>query len=279
MIDFTLPELGENIAAGDVLRVLVQPGETLAKDQPVLELETDKATIEVPSSVAGKIKDIKVKAGDKVKVGQAILSVDDGAAAPPAPPKPPPVEAAPPPPPPPPAASPQPVESPRPEKVVDFARGVRPPVEPRSDEPAAPAAPSVRRMARELGVDINDVVGAGDEGRISIEDVKAHAKRLIAAAASASPAAGASVTRSAAEALPDFSKWGEIERQPMRGVRRKTAEHLGASWAQIPLVTQYDSADITGFEEIRKRHAKQAGEGAPPLTVTALAIKIVAAAL
>src|SRR5689334_25336594 len=127
MIDFTLPELGENIAAGDVLRVLVQPGETLAKDQPVLELETDKATIEVPSTVAGKIKDIKVKAGDKVKVGQAILSVDDGAAAAAAPPpapappsqpaKPTPVEAAPPPPPP-------PVESPRPEKVVDFARGV-----------------------------------------------------------------------------------------------------------------------------------------------------------
>src|SRR5256886_5453205 len=82
MTDFTLPELGENIAAGDVLRVLVNPGDTLAKDQPVLELETDKATIEVPSSVAGKIKEIKVKAGDKVKVGQAILSVEDGAAAP-----------------------------------------------------------------------------------------------------------------------------------------------------------------------------------------------------
>src|SRR5215831_16864160 len=144
MSDFTLPELGENIAAGDVLRILVQPGDTLAKDQPVLELETDKATIEVPSTVAGKIKDIKVKAGDKVKVGQAILSVDDGAAAapPPAPapppPKPTPVEAAPPPPPP-------PVESTRPEKVVDFARGVRTPVEQQpSGEPAAPAAPSVR---------------------------------------------------------------------------------------------------------------------------------------
>src|SRR6476619_8177083 len=80
--EFTLPELGENIDAGDVLRVLVKPGDTIAKDQPVLELETDKATIEVPSSVAGRVKDVKVKAGDKVKVGQAILSVDDGAAAP-----------------------------------------------------------------------------------------------------------------------------------------------------------------------------------------------------
>ena len=142
------------------------------------------------------------------------------------------------------------------DKVVDFARGARAPVEPRpADEPAAPAAPSVRRMARELGVDIDDVVGTGDEGRISIEDVKAHAKRLISAAA---PAASAATPRVAAEPLPDFSKWGEVERQPMRGVRRKTAEHLGASWAQIPLVTQYDSADITGFEEIRKRHSKRA---------------------
>src|SRR5712671_2106426 len=80
MADFTLPELGENIEAGDVLRVLVKPGDTLAKDQPVLELETDKATIEVPSSVAGQVKEVKVKVGDKVKVGQAILSVDGGAA-------------------------------------------------------------------------------------------------------------------------------------------------------------------------------------------------------
>src|SRR6478752_7562778 len=84
LADFTLPELGENIAAGDVLRVLVNAGDTLAKDQPVLELETDKATIEVPSSVAGQVKEIKVKAGDKVKVGQAILSVEDSAPAKPA---------------------------------------------------------------------------------------------------------------------------------------------------------------------------------------------------
>src|SRR5204862_2284441 len=86
MADFTLPELGENIAAGDVLRVLVNAGDTLTKDQPVLELETDKATIEVPSSVAGKITEVKVKAGDKVKVGQSILSVEDGAAVAAAPP-------------------------------------------------------------------------------------------------------------------------------------------------------------------------------------------------
>jgi pyruvate dehydrogenase E2 component (dihydrolipoamide acetyltransferase) len=132
-------------------------------------------------------------------------------------------------------------------------------------------------MARELGVDINQVPGTGDAGRISVEDVKAHAKRLITAAAS-SPAGG-SAPRPVGEPLPDFSRWGAIERQPMRGIRKKTAEHLGASWATIPLVTQYDLADITGFEEIRKRHTKQAGAAAAPLTVTTLAVKIIAAAL
>src|SRR5436190_19892904 len=203
MADFTLPELGENIAAGDVLRVLVNPGDTLAKDQPVLELETDKATIEVPSSEAGKIKDIKVKAGDKVKVGQAILSVEDGAAAPaPAPAK---TEASTPEQPKAEALKP---EAPKPEapklepvkaapaqdrdKVIDFSRGARPAAEQQpSGEPSAPAAPSVRRMARELGVDIDEVAGTGDEGRISIEDVKAHAKRLISSAAGAPAGAAA----------------------------------------------------------------------------------------
>jgi pyruvate dehydrogenase E2 component (dihydrolipoamide acetyltransferase) len=325
--DFTLPELGENIAGGDVLNVMVKVGDTIAKDQTVLELETDKATIEVPSSLAGKISEIKVKAGDKVKVGQAILSVEAGdapaaaapqkpapAAAPQksapaaAPQKPAPAGASQKPAPqamapaaepdepgaePPPAApksaqtSPaEPAPDTRPasqgDKVVDITRGARPSAGHATaggaDAPSAPAAPSVRRMARELGVDIDEVAGSGDDGRISTEDVKAHAKRLVMIATS--PAgAGASARRGAAEPLPDFSRWGEVERQPMRGVRRKTAEHLGASWATIPLVTQHDLADITGFEEIRKRYAKQAGEAAPPLTVTTLAVKIVAAAL
>jgi pyruvate dehydrogenase E2 component (dihydrolipoamide acetyltransferase) len=288
--DFTLPELGENIAAGDVLRVLVKAGDVLAKDQPVLELETDKATIEVPSSVAGQVKEIKVKAGDKVKVGQTILSVESGdrAAAPAAPPAAkapePPQSAAPPPPPPQPPAPvaevPRPVPQDR-EKVVDISRGVRSAaVEPESSGPSAPAAPSVRRMARELGVDIAEVAGTGDEGRISIEDVKAHAKRLVTMAKANVAAIGSHAgAHAVAEPLPDFSRWGAIERQPMRGVRRKTAEHLGAVWATVPLVTQYDVADISGFEEVRKRHARQAGESGPPLTVTALAIKVIAAAL
>ena len=318
--DFTLPELGENIASGDVLNVLVKVGDTLVKDQPVLELETDKATIEVPSSIGGTVTEIKVKPGDKVKVGQAILSVDSGASAA-APQKPTPVAAAAPEPAPEAVEPPAEVARPFPasareeserasarldeapearsrqgrdrgaesalqsdSKVVDISRGSRPAAAHASGAadaqagPSAPAAPSVRRMARELGVNIDEVPGTGDDGRISIEDVKAHAKRLITAAVWPG-GAGAAAPRAAAEPLPDFSKWGAVERQPMRGIRRKTAEHLAASWAAIPLVTQYDLADITGFEEVRKRHAKQAGESAPPLTVTALSVKIVAAAL
>jgi pyruvate dehydrogenase E2 component (dihydrolipoamide acetyltransferase) len=294
MTDFTLPELGENITSGDVLRVLVKPGDTLTKDQPVVELETDKATIEVPSSVAGRVKDVKVKAGEKVKVGQAILTVDDGAAAaakdeapqPAAAAKPeaakpaaePPRAAAAEKPAPAPAAPPEDEiaedrQAPRAQNVVDINRGPRMAAEPAAPEaPAAPAAPSVRRMARELGVDINQVAGSGDHGRISIEDVKAHAKRLV-------EGAGRGASAAAAAPLPDFSRWGEVERQQMRAVRRKTAEHLSGAWAAIPHVTQFDVADITALEELRKKYAKKAEDAGGNLTVTAIAVKVIAAAL
>jgi len=296
--DFTLPELGENIAAGDVLRVLVKPGDMIAKDQPVLELETDKATIEVPSSVAGKVKDIKVKAGEKVKVGQAILSLDDGAAPNAAAPaaKPPAAQpsaekaAASPQQPDrqvakadqPEAVAPKPVEAKSEpakaeSKVVDINRGARAPAETPAasaapELPPAPAAPSVRRVARELGVDINQVAGSGEAGRISIDDVKAHAKRLVTSAVSG----GGGAT---AEPLPDFSRWGEVERQPMRAVRRKTAEHLSSAWTTIPHVTQFDLADITAVDELRKKYAKQVEAAGGNLTVTAIAVKVIAAAL
>src|SRR5438067_725867 len=165
--DFTLPELGENITSGDVLRVLVKPGDTLAKDQPVIEIETDKATVEVPSSVTGRVTEVKVKAGDTIKVGQAILSVEDGT-------------------------------------------GAKAEPEVSRERPPAPAAPSVRRLARELGVDVNEIAGTGPEGRISIEDVKAHTKSVVEGPRRTDGAA--------ATPLPDFSRWGEVERQPMRAV-------------------------------------------------------------
>ncbi len=302
-------------AGGDVLRVLVNPGDVLAKEQPVLELETDKATIEVPSSVAGTVTDVKVKAGQKVKVGQAILTVDTDAAAPAPKPA---AETAPAPAPAAesavgantaqkvPGSEPgleQHVEGARrsdqPDKagtieagqaapsprqaaqVVDINR-TRQAAEPRqaearsADRPAAPASPSVRRLARELGVDINQVEGSGPNGRLSDEDVKEHAKRIITAATSGGYAGGAGIPT---EPLPDFSKWGEIERVPMRAVRRKTAEHLTAAWLNIPHVTQQEYADITGLEDLRRRYRKTVEAAGGNLTVTAVAVKIVAAAL
>jgi pyruvate dehydrogenase E2 component (dihydrolipoamide acetyltransferase) len=300
-IDFKLPELGEQIAGGDVLRVLVKPGDTIAKEQPVLELETDKATIEVPSSVAGVVKTVNAKVGEKVKVGQVILTVEGDAAV--AEPKAEPAKAAAP------AAAPAttPPEEKQPDlqpdvqarnqstapdkpgvkdptvgpraaaadrgtNVVDISRGARAAAEPATaEQPPAPAAPSVRRTAREIGVDINEVAGTGPDGRISIDDVKAHAKRIIAGAGK-----GGGV---AAQPLPDFTRFGAIERQPMRAVRRKTAEHLAAAWATIPHVTQCDLADITALEETRKKFAKQVETAGGQLTVTAIAVKVVAAAL
>jgi pyruvate dehydrogenase E2 component (dihydrolipoamide acetyltransferase) len=316
--EFKIPELGENVTAGDVVRVLVKAGDQLAKDQPVLELETDKATIEVPSDVAGTVTEIKVKPGDKVKVGQLVLTLDGGAAgagtAPvaeaDAKPKAQPVAAAeeggmsqka--------AADPgedaggearaaadrgegeaeqpaaqeaEPAKQKRGE-VVDINRGARqqPAAPPAAADapagPAAPAAPSVRRMARELGVEIQNVTGSGDGGRISVEDLQAYVKNVMTGAASVSAAvAGAGAP---AQPLPDFSKWGEVERKPMSNIRRKTAEHLGHAWHVIPHVTQHDKADITDVEALRKEYSPQAEKLGGKLTMTAIALKIVAGAL
>src|SRR5262249_29780601 len=140
-------------------------------------------------------------------------------------------------------------------KVVDINRGARPAFGSASDLPLAPASPSVRRMARELGVDINTVAGSGPDGRISIDDVKNHTKRLVSAATSAVPGVGG--VHVAAEPLPDFTRWGTVERKEMKGVRRKTAERLSAAWATIPLVTQQEYADITALEDVRKKYQKQ----------------------
>jgi pyruvate dehydrogenase E2 component (dihydrolipoamide acetyltransferase) len=298
MIEFKIPELGENVATGDVTRVLVKVGETIAREQPVLELETDKATIEVPSSVAGIVKEIKVKQGDKVKVGAPVLVVeDDGAAAKPreAPAAKPteetPAAAAP-------AAAPaeaRPVRAEarqpeKPDKVVAMSRPQRqPPAEPppapapAADRgPAAPAAPSVRRLAREVGVDIHDVQGSGPRGRISQTDVKEHARRILSsvgASASGAVEARGATRPAAATPLPDFAKWGDVERQPMSNVRRKTAEHLSAAWNAIPHVTQCEEADITALEALRKKYGPQVEQREGKLTITAILVKVLAAAV
>jgi len=343
--DFKLPELGENVTAGDVVRVLVAAGDTIEKEQAVLELETDKATIEVPSSVAGTVKDVRVKQGDRIKVGQVVLTVDDGAGAKEtakepeakaaagkgdgseAKAKPEPA-----------AAADEDVQSeaaprqagaagptaasaarrgeedrdtgraeqpeaqkatpqaepeadedaaeaereagskPKRGEVVDISRGARTPAPapvpaPADDRgaaegPAPAAAPSVRRLARELGVDIRRLTGTGPGGRISQEDVQAFVRSALSGGGGA-----------AQIPLPDLSKWGQVERKPMSNIRRKTAEHLSHAWQTIPHVTQHDKADITALEELRKRYAPQAEQAGGKLTLTAIALKVIAAAL
>jgi pyruvate dehydrogenase E2 component (dihydrolipoamide acetyltransferase) len=289
--EFKLPELGENITQGDLVRLMIAPGAKVSEGQPVMELETDKAVVEVPSSVGGVVKEIKVKEGEKIKVGQVIFTLEGAA----------------------PAAAPAKARTAPVEHVsgqhgarLAFQAAIRaegkteeqalPPDQPQV-APAAfsmpaqlgkvagtehrqpvPAAPHVRRLAREIGVDIYEVTGSGPGGRISEEDVKAYAKALLSAAATAAqatPRAG----HFAQPQLPDFAKWGKIERVSMRGVRRKTAEHLAEAWNTIPHVTQHDRADITELEQLRARFAPKAEEAGGKMTVTAIALKVCAAAL
>jgi len=271
--DFILPELGENITTGDVVRVLVRPGDTVSKEQPVLELETDKATIEVPSSVEGRVQDVKVKAGDRVNVGQTILTVEGEAGSSGA------------------GGTGKAEESSGERargsaKVVDIGRAAgstTPGAKSATEEaPPAPASPSVRRLARELGVDINAVTGTGPGGRISADDLKAQVRgRLADGVGLGTGVAGTRVAgmRVATEPLPDFTRWGQVERRAMSAVRRRTAEHLSAAWTAIPHVTQHDRADITELEEARKRFTRQAEAGGATITMTGIAVKVVAAAL
>ncbi|MGH9471027.1 MAG: 2-oxo acid dehydrogenase subunit E2 [Terriglobia bacterium] len=301
--EFRLPELGENIKSGDLVRMLVSPGDTVNEDQPVMELETDKATIEVPSPVSGKVKEVFVKDGDKLQVGQLVFTVDSNGAASEKPreaapataakatapeeaeesPRAPAAHAKSEPgessntherrsPEPLPEAEPEPAEMPRLESrapVIPFPQ----PISQLAGGAPVPAAPSVRRVAREIGVDVSRVQGTGPGGRISADDVKNYARQIIRGGGAAG---GAGI---AAGPLPDFSRWGEVEHKAMSQVRRKTAEHMAQAWANVPQVTQYDKADTTQLEEIRRQFGDRVSRAGGKLTVTAIALKVVASAL
>lgn len=262
---FALPELGESIESGDVIQILVAVGDQIAAEQSVVELETDKAVVEVPSPVSGSVTAIHVAPGDKAAVGQLIVTLETDAAtatndAKPA------TEL-------PRKSEPQPAAPPA---VIETA--VAPPAAPPptpETRSGAPAAPSVRRLAREIGVDVQDVPGSGPGGRVSAEDVKRYARTRPSDKPGATPAA----TTPAAAPLPDFSRWGETERRPMSNVRRLTADQMARTWATVPQVTQYDQADITELENLRQQYAPKAVAAGGRLTITAIALKVVAAAL
>ncbi|MYK98508.1 MAG: branched-chain alpha-keto acid dehydrogenase subunit E2 [Gemmatimonadetes bacterium] len=307
--------------------ILVAVGDQVEENQPVLEIETDKANLEVPSGFSGVVTEILVENGATAEVGTPVLMYEEGAgeaaaggeaasaeadgqaaaeatgqvaaaeteikaeaeapaadpaadaaastaeapaevAGEPASQTPPATSASPEPSTPPAADAGSPEKTaapPPPAPVVPAATST-------SGAPV-PAAPSVRRFAREIGLDIGQVPGTGPDGRISVEDVKSHSRQLSAGRGAAGP------RPSAPASLPDFAKWGPVETEPMSNLRRAAAEHLSAAWTNIPHVTYADKADVTDMEALRKQFGPAAEAAGGKLTMTAIALKIVAAAL
>ncbi len=268
--EFKLPELGENITQAVITNVLVNPGSKIEEGTGVLEIETDKATVEVPSDISGIVKDVFVKAGDTVQIGQPLFTIDPAG-----------------------AAEVSESASVNTDTPVVQAKETLP--QQFKEEPvtrkearntlrrseinvkAVPASPSVRRFAREIGIDIVQVRGTGPGGRISETDVKLYAKNINEQLSKSQSVSGIPVISGIQ--LPDFSKWGEVEKIPMNNIRKKTAEHLSAAWNSVPHVTQFDKADITDLENFRKQYSKLAEKSGAKLTVTAMLIKVASAAL
>ncbi|MEO8447628.1 MAG: 2-oxo acid dehydrogenase subunit E2 [bacterium] len=295
--EIKLPEVSDNVETGDVLKVLVAVGDKIIIDQPVIELETDKASFEVPSTESGIVKEIKVKQGDIIRIGAVILKVETNGAED--------KES---------ETSEDNIKDKKPDAknndVVEEKSNVeskeeKPNVEikkedkvedKKSDEPQkenseekittrsedkvefpsgssmAPASPSVRRLARELGIDISSVRGSDPGGRITEDDVKNHVKSIM----SSNTSTGISFPQ---KNLPDFKKWGTIEIKEMSKVRSITADAMTYAWTTIPMVTQFDKADITGLEGFRKENLKKAGQDGGHLTITAFLVKVCEAAL
>jgi len=266
IVEIKLPELGENIESADVIAVLVKAGDFIQIDQGIIEIETDKATVEVPSSVEGEIIEVLAKVDETSKVGDVLIKVKT-------------------------TTSPVPkikevipeIDTEEIEKLkkntatpkgeVDKLKPGEADSQPEVVKGAAPAAPSVRRIAREIGVDINTVIGTDPGGRISMNDVKAHSKKLHEERKTDT---GIGINQ---KALPDFSKFGAIEKVEMTKIRKVTAEHLSYAWATIPHVTQNDKADITQLEKSRKQYNPEVEKAGGKLTITSILLKIIIAAL
>lgn len=273
-LEFKLPELGENIESGDVVNMLVAVGDTVSEGQSLLEIEAGKASMEIPSPAAGKITAVHVKQGDTVEVGQLAFTIDSeqivesvkvGEDVQTVAPKsdsevPKAVESVKEKPAPAPSA-PVALESDTPSAPAPKEKSASAPA-PVSTEKAVSAAPNVRRLARELGVDIHQVEPSTPNGRVSLEDVKNFAK------SSMSTGGGRKA-----------SAQGEVRVEKMSQIRKATMQHMTHCWTTIPHVTQHDMADITKLEQLRKRFAPKAEAVGAKLTVTAILVKVVASAL
>ncbi len=258
---FKLPDLGENIESAEVVSVAAAVGDMIEAEQTIIEVETDKAVTDVPAPIGGKLVDLAVAVGDKLAVGDIIATIEESAGG---------SVAA--------AHKDEPAAAAKPEPEARAAEPTPPPasgatseqveVPTVSDERPIQASPSVRKFAREIGVNVSHVTGSGPAGRISVEDVKSHARRM--------PGGGS--RGPVRKALPDFRKWGDIERKPMSNVRKKTALQMETGWT-APHVTLHDQADVTGFEQFRQQFKATVERAGGKLTVTAMLLRVVAAAL
>jgi len=254
-MDVKLPKLGEGADSGVVVNVFVKEGDQVARDQAILELENEKAVASVPSTAAGVVTKIYVKSGDKISVGQRLLSLSGGdqpvAAVAPAAKR----------------AAPEPepetlVEEPAAEAGEEIPKPVAAPV----------AAPSVRRLARELGIDLSKVRGSEPGGRIVMGDIRAYIQRLVRAMAKPAPTAAGAPAKPVAERV-DFSKWGPVTKKPLTPLRQVIARRMWESWNAVPHVTQFDDADFTRLNELRKKFAAAYEKKGAKLTLTPLVLK------
>lgn len=257
-LEFKLPDLGEGIKSADIVKVSVAPGDVVADGQTVLEVETDKAGLDVPADFNGKVTDILVTAGEKAKPGQVILTYEalDGAAATPVAKATEAVAETP--------AEPAPAPAEQPAEQDDEHLPSR--------RVGAFASPSVRRFAREIGVEIDEVPGSGPAGRISVEDVKKFARE-------APPAAAVGSWPVPAAALPDLGRYGPVEVEPFSNVRRATAAHMANCWATVPHVTIFDDLDVTDLEALRQQLKASVEQAGGKLTLTVLLVKLLGSAL
>jgi pyruvate dehydrogenase E2 component (dihydrolipoamide acetyltransferase) len=271
-VEFHLPELGEGVDSGTVVGIAVKPGQVIAVDQTVIEVETEKATIPVPSNLAGMVESIKVRIGQKVSTGALVAVIQADAAVPAAMPlakqalK---QEAKP-------AAKPAEADGHQEAQTPTARPAARRVARNGQTETMVPAGPATRRLARELGVDLQEVSGSAPGGRVTQDDVKAFVRGLPKRSTGAPTGAATGIS---VPALPDFSKFGPIERKPFSGLRKAIAKNLSLAWNIAPQVTQHDLADVTELEACRKRALERAGKEAPKITMTVLAVKACLAAL
>ena len=269
-MDVKLPKLGEGADSGVVVNLFVKEGDTIAKDQAIMELENEKAVASIPSTAAGVVTKVYVKAGDRISAGQKILSVggDTPAAAAPAP-----------------AAAPKPAAkkvvaqaAPEPEPVA--VEEESPDIEEEVSTAAIATSPSIRKMAREFGIHLGKIRGSGSGGRIVSADVRAYVQRLMKAAAKpATIAAAAAVPAKPTAVQIDFSQWGPILKKPVTPLRKVIARRMSESWSAVARVTQFDDIDFTRLGELRKKFAPAYEAKGVKLTLTPFVLAAVAGTL